>query len=253
MTAPPAASGGGDRPASAAADPPLDDSLTALLASESAALRADRPGQGDTPAAARIGLALSGGGVRSATFALGLMRGLAQERHPGTGAESAQPAAGTDPLLGRIDYLSTVSGGGYIGAMYGRLVATYGLQKALELMASSRSPVLGWLRRNGRYLTPAGSRDTGIAVVTYLRSWLAIHAEFMFTCILLGLVVVAPHLWQHSFQVLDTQGWERWHTPWWPAAVAFWTATAPGLTAGYWAARDAPDPAAVAVPLAVFT
>lgn len=251
MTAPPAASGGGDRPASAAADPPLDDSLTALLASESAALRADRPGQGDTPAAARIGLALSGGGVRSATFALGLMRGLAQERHPGTGAESAQPAAGTDPLLGRIDYLSTVSGGGYIGAMYGRLVATYGLQKALELMASSRSPVLGWLRRNGRYLTPAGSRDTGIAVVTYLRSWLAIHAEFMFTCILLGLVVVAPHLWQHSFQVLDTQGWERWHTPWWPAAVAFWTATAPGLTAGYWAARDAPDPAAVAVPLRV--
>ena len=44
-------------------------------------------------------------------------------------------------------------------------------------------------------------------------------------------------------QVLDAQGWERWHTPWWPAAVAFWTTTAPGLTAGYWAARDAPDPA----------
>ena len=88
MTAPPAASGAGSQPASPVADPALDDSLAALLASESAARRTDRPGQVDTPAATRIGLALSGGGVRSATFALGLMRGLAQERHPGTGAES---------------------------------------------------------------------------------------------------------------------------------------------------------------------
>ncbi|MBL8335632.1 MAG: hypothetical protein JNM97_02575, partial [Rhodoferax sp.] len=237
-------------------DAPDTDDLQALLAAEAALLwlRNKQAGDADAPQAPatlpRVGLALSGGGVRSATFALGLLRGMAQ--HPAPGAPgSARPATTDDSsgLLERLDYLSTVSGGGYIGAMYGRLVATYGLRHALALMASSRSPVLGWLRRNGRYLTPAGSRDTGIAVVTYLRSWLAIHAEFMFACILLGLIVVAPHLWQHSFQVLDAQGWERWHTPWWPAAVAFWTTTAPGLTAGYWAARDAPDPAAASVPL----
>lgn len=46
-----------------------------------------------------IGLALSGGGIRSATFSLGVMQALA---HRG--------------LLRRIDYLSTVSGGGYIGS-----------------------------------------------------------------------------------------------------------------------------------------
>src|SRR5947207_15425886 len=44
------------------------------------------------------GLALSGGGIRSASFALGVMQALA-----------------TSGAFRRIDYLSTVSGGGYIG------------------------------------------------------------------------------------------------------------------------------------------
>jgi hypothetical protein len=44
------------------------------------------------------GLAFSGGGIRSATFALGVLQALASLR-----------------LLRRFDYLSTVSGGGYIG------------------------------------------------------------------------------------------------------------------------------------------
>src|SRR5262249_26124141 len=46
-----------------------------------------------------VGLAFSGGGIRSATFNLGLLQGL----------------AGLN-LLKYVDYLSTVSGGGYIGA-----------------------------------------------------------------------------------------------------------------------------------------
>jgi hypothetical protein len=46
-----------------------------------------------------VGLALSGGGIRSATFGLGVLEEL-QSRE----------------LLEKIDYLSTVSGGGYIGA-----------------------------------------------------------------------------------------------------------------------------------------
>jgi hypothetical protein len=44
------------------------------------------------------GIALSGGGIRSATFALGVLQALAHH-----------------DLLRRFDYLSTVSGGGYIG------------------------------------------------------------------------------------------------------------------------------------------
>jgi hypothetical protein len=51
-----------------------------------------------------VGLALSGGGIRSATFNLGLLQGLARLKD---GA-----------VLGFIDYLSTVSGGGYIGGAW---------------------------------------------------------------------------------------------------------------------------------------
>ncbi len=188
----------------------------------------------------RVGLALSGGGVRSATFGLGLLRGLAQNRDP----ENQQPAQRTlasDGLLGRIDYLSSVSGGGYIASMWGRLVSLVGFQAAQQRLAQSDSTVLQWLRRNGRYLTPAGSRDIGMAVVTFLRSLLAIHFEFMFFCMFLGLIVAAPHLWQHTFQLLQLSSWEPWQTPWWTLATVLWLLIAPGLIAAYWAARDDPD------------
>lgn len=198
MSAVPAAAGAIAQPA-CEPDPALPDDWAALLAAEGQAIAARRrkvlgdaaSGNRKELSLPRIGLALSGGGVRSATFALGLMRGLAQSHGPD--AAEVDPARRTltsEGLLGRLDYLSTVSGGGYVGAMYGRLVATYGLHHAQALMARSRSSVLGWLRRNGRYLTPAGSRDTGIAVVTYLRAWLAIHTEFMFASILLGLLAL---------------------------------------------------------------
>ncbi len=47
------------------------------------------------------GIALSGGGIRSATFNLGLLQGLRRL-----------------DVLDRLDYLSTVSGGGYIGSCW---------------------------------------------------------------------------------------------------------------------------------------
>lgn len=175
-----------------------------------------------------VGLALSGGGIRSATFSLGVLRGLA--------------ARG---LLGRIDYLSSVSGGGYVAAMFGRLVAAVGIGRAQQALAGAPSLVLDWLRRNGRYLTPAGSRDVGIAIVTYLRAFIAIHIELMFVCVPLALLVVAPHLAQHTFEWVDADGWERWHTPWW-AFAALWTAAVlPGTMGAYWVARDGPDPSQV--------
>jgi len=46
-----------------------------------------------------VGLALSGGGIRSAIFSLGVMQALAAK-----------------DLMKKVDYLSTVSGGGYIGS-----------------------------------------------------------------------------------------------------------------------------------------
>lgn len=52
-----------------------------------------------SPAQDLVGLALSGGGVRSATFSLGVLQSLSR-----------------GGLLSSVDYLSTVSGGGFMGA-----------------------------------------------------------------------------------------------------------------------------------------
>src|SRR5260370_41239103 len=46
-------------------------------------------------------LCISGGGIRSATFALGILQGLAHH---------------FPDLFKKFDYLSTVSGGGYVGS-----------------------------------------------------------------------------------------------------------------------------------------
>ena len=80
-------------------------------------------------------------------------------------------------LLPRLDLLSTVSGGGYIGATFGRLVQALGIHEAQRMLAARNSPLLDWLRRNGRYLTPAGGRDIGLAAVTYLRAFVAIKRQ----------------------------------------------------------------------------
>ncbi|MCC7240383.1 MAG: patatin-like phospholipase family protein [Acidobacteria bacterium] len=93
-------------------------SVSGLIDRETAGIFADVPGRrGDQPgyleheaadeqfvsfrAADLIGLALSGGGIRSATFNLGLLQGL-HRLH----------------LLRLFDYLSTVSGGGYVGSFW---------------------------------------------------------------------------------------------------------------------------------------
>lgn len=56
-----------------------------------------------------IGLALSGGGIRSATTNLGILQALSQMK-----------------ILPMVDYLSTVSGGGYIGAALSSLLSWNG-------------------------------------------------------------------------------------------------------------------------------
>src|SRR4051812_41809178 len=67
-----------------------------MLEEERRAVEALREKETDGP---WLGLALSGGGIRSASFAMGVMQGL----------HAAQ-------VMKNFDYLSTVSGGGYIGS-----------------------------------------------------------------------------------------------------------------------------------------
>ncbi|HDR2786604.1 TPA: patatin-like phospholipase family protein [Enterobacter asburiae] len=139
-----------------------------------------------------LGLALSGGGIRSATFCLGLVRALAK-----------------NGLLKKFDYLSTVSGGGYLGGMLGRLYTKnnekYSIDKAL---ASDDTILLAWLRNNGRYLTPAGFLDKSLAITQIFRSFIA--ALFLLT--LMCLVVSGIAISLNTMLVLQPNFLET--TPW---------------------------------------
>src|SRR5262249_12722235 len=105
---------------------------------EQAASAARRVVAGLHPALPACGLALSGGGIRSATFCFGLLRAL-----------------GANGALKRFDYLSTVSGGGYVGAALGRLYQPGTPVTDVERgLAAEGSLLLWWLRANGRYLIP---------------------------------------------------------------------------------------------------
>src|SRR6187401_2870028 len=73
-----------------------------LKRAELTALNQRRVRSGEDVQAPMVGVALSGGGIRSATFCLGLFQALARQK-----------------LIRRVDYLSTVSGGGYFGGFLG--------------------------------------------------------------------------------------------------------------------------------------
>lgn len=112
-------------------------------------------------------LCFSGGGIRSATFALGIAQGLA--RHG---------------LLTHFDYLSTVSGGGYIGSWLSSWIHRCGSADRVfehlkgtqaESVTEPEPAPLNHLRKYSNYLTPklgAFSADTWVLIATYLRNLL---------------------------------------------------------------------------------
>ncbi|WFU31441.1 patatin-like phospholipase family protein [Bradyrhizobium brasilense] len=108
-------------------------------------------------------LCLSGGGIRSAAFALGVIQGLADRR-----------------ILSKFDYLSTVSGGGYVGSLLTAWVQRAGYDEVEAelrggLPARAKISPLQHLRRYTSYLTPrAGvlSTDTLTLFALFVRNLL---------------------------------------------------------------------------------
>lgn len=128
----------------------------------------------------RWGLALSGGGIRSATLCFGLLHSLARNK-----------------VFHKFDLLSTVSGGGYIGAMLGRLFQRMDKQgqpppsEVIEeaLGDADRRWFTWWLRANGRYLIPNGAKDSFFAAATFGRNLLAVHLEIALVTVMLSLLI----------------------------------------------------------------
>ena len=123
---------------------------------EDGLIRDRRIRSGAAPDGPRIGLALSGGGIRSATFCLGFLQALAARN-----------------VLRRFDYLSTVSGGGYIGSFLGKWInEEKDIGVVEDQLAKSQSKPVAFLRENGRFLAPNGTGDGVTAAAGYLRNWL---------------------------------------------------------------------------------
>src|SRR5690606_3563501 len=114
----------------------------------------------DDIAGSLAGIALSGGGIRSATFALGVTQALAAQDQ-----------------LRRFDYLSTVSGGGYLGSSltwltrpgnpagfsFARANFPYPVDPPARLPQRPAKPEqdeqLIYLRQHGKFLMPGRGID----------------------------------------------------------------------------------------------
>ena len=126
------------------------------------------------PSRPHVGLAFSGGGIRSATFCLGVLQALANKDTPNKHIG-----------LRDIDILSTVSGGGYIGSFFGAMFCRdkptpgegeQGPADVEQQLNNPRSSAVNWLRENGRYLAPNGAGDEWLDFATILRNWVALAA-----------------------------------------------------------------------------
>ena len=127
-------------------------------------------------------LCLSGGGIRSASFGLGVLQTLARFK-----------------LLEQFHYLSTVSGGGYIGSWLSAWRSNEddehvmaGLT-SMQTTGSEPSQITG-IRSNSNYITPQlglFSADTWTVVAVYIRNLLLNWVLFL--PLLTGCLLV-PHL-----------------------------------------------------------
>ncbi|MEO9090627.1 MAG: patatin-like phospholipase family protein, partial [Rhodanobacter sp.] len=191
-----------DRPASAARGPlPIDSSLSAAPASREVdalsaklppepapVLDSNRESEQETVGAQLIGLALSGGGIRSATFSLGVLQRLAMR-----------------DTLKQIDMLSTVSGGGYMGAFLSGWIHrsrspedVWDQLKRCPENNQTEPEEVQWLRRYSNYLTPrvgALSLDALTVAATYLRNVslnMSVLIAFVTAIVMVPLLLILP-------------------------------------------------------------
>jgi hypothetical protein len=132
-----------------------------------------------------LGLAFSGGGIRSATFNLGVLQALSELK-----------------LLKEFDYLSTVSGGGYIGSWLSAWIHRAGIDTVEQQLNMKDHPheepkEVTFLRSYSNYLTPRTgifSTDTLAAVATYLRN-LILNLSVVLLCLTVALLLPRLFAW----------------------------------------------------------
>ncbi|MEO6024932.1 MAG: peptidoglycan-binding protein [Burkholderiales bacterium] len=158
------------------------------------------------------GLAFSGGGIRSATFNLGFSQALAEQR-----------------LLREFHYLSTVSGGGYIGSWLSKWIHEEAGEVAnveAKLAIANRADAsktepdqIKFLRQYSNFLTPKVGilgADTWAVIATYLRN-VMLNMAILIAVVSVVMLVPRLLLWlvtKYSAAIrygeLYTPGFARW-------------------------------------------
>ncbi|QBB72602.1 hypothetical protein ELE36_07040 [Pseudolysobacter antarcticus] len=172
--------------------------MAAVLEKENADLGV-KPGEA-------IGLALSGGGIRSASFALGVVQALIHSE-----------------VLEKFHYLSTVSGGGYLGAAIQWLRARHPDNWADQLGHEGRgvreikggnTQKFNWfdfIRQHGNYLQPSGIGTLSLVGVA-ARGALVSVALYFSLLVLFAIVPYALGIWQAGASSTDSGGQLRFWT-----------------------------------------
>jgi len=138
-----------------------------------------------------VGLSLSGGGIRSATFCLGVVQVLAERG-----------------LLKEVDFLSTVSGGGYIGGFLSARLAAETPESELGKPAGPDPRPIRELRSRAKFLSAANVWAKWRMVTQTLAGSLLNWSAPVALLALLALVAifasnkpyVGPNPWSHLFE-----------------------------------------------------
>ncbi len=172
-----------------------------------------------------IGLSFSGGGIRSATFNLGVLQGLAESR-----------------LLHKIDYISTVSGGGYIGSWLlgwmqhqnigSKRVESHLNTRPLSADLNAEPAEIRFLRNYSNYLTPRTGilgDDFWTLIAVYLRNLFLNLFSLSLLFLALTLVPRAIIWLVHGLEVVEV-----WSAPHFAEPIrAQWIAATLGILCGF--------------------
>ena len=127
------------------------------VSSQSNARAEGEPIMRPTVGSGLAGLALSGGGIRSASFCLGALQALDKA-----------------DVLKNVDYLSTVSGGGYIGtSLSAAMTHSKGDFPFTSSLTQDEPYPVQHIRNHSNYLFPQGGINIFYNVAIYLRGLLA--------------------------------------------------------------------------------
>ncbi|PCK78482.1 GMC oxidoreductase [Rhizobium sophoriradicis] len=168
-----------------------------------------------------VGVALSGGGIRSATYALGVLQALAATR-----------------ILRRVDFLSSASGGGYAAGFLGRLFTRIDpetpdrIERIEAVIADPNASEIWWLRRYADYLIGNGRSDVQMDVAIIARNIAAVL--FCVGALFLGCLGLLRWLSDRSLPAREWTIAGVAISPWWIVSAAVLLLAVLPIAASYW-------------------